>query len=109
MACIHAVKHRLGLHVSISLGRLPKSDPRICGDLMHIRQTPTRDQNSEEAFANNPPARAEPPLLPSPSLSVYALGGGGNSRPYFFPSSITRGISCCCCGLSAPISSKNPS
>ena len=48
------------------------------------------------------------PSLKGPS-SIYACGDGGNSRPYFFPSSITRGMSCCCSGLSAPISSKNPS
>src|SRR5438105_10424890 len=41
--------------------------------------------------------------------NLHPPGGGGNARPYFFPISITRGMSCCCCGLSAPISSKNPS
>src|SRR5439155_23038280 len=50
-------------------------------------------------------------LAPAVCLNPYlhAPSGGGNSSPYFFPISITRGMSCCCCGLSAPISSKNPS
>jgi len=39
----------------------------------------------------------------------YDRDGGKISRPYFFAISITLGMSCCCCGVSAPISSKKPS
>ena len=55
------------------------------------------------------PVRGSPTGAGESPKNIYALGGGGNSRPYFFPISITRGMSCCCGGLSAPISSKNPS
>ena len=55
------------------------------------------------------PVRGSPTGAGESPKNIYPLGGGGNSRPYFFPISITRGMSCCCGGLSSPISSKNPS